>query len=296
MENLVVNYKFDLKSNMEELKSNIAETIEKYDIVVTNDTVKETKKLMADINKQKTEFKTSCKGFLDEVSAPINAFKEQQKEIEALYDNARSKLETQVKSFEHGVLDLAKDLLEEYILEITAEKELNKNLIEYRDLILLGTVSASGKLASGAKEKIDARVLALELEIAKAKAKAEEQAKRDREIAEKARQEAEEIARQREVQMRIDADERLKQAERRAELAKQQAVADTEERVKKAETLAKIPEKKETEKGKKIINIRIDIQVEVGTAVAEQSVIDRIFAILPDSIKEKNPKIYTVGN
>ena len=46
---------------------------------------KDTKKLMADINKQKAEFKTTCKEFLDEVSKPINAFKEEVKDFAGEY-------------------------------------------------------------------------------------------------------------------------------------------------------------------------------------------------------------------
>jgi len=291
---LTTDYKFDLKTNMAELKNEIEADVKKYDVIVTEASVKDTKKVMADINKMKKEFKITCKEFLDAITKPIAEFKEAQKEIEALYDDGRSKLDVQVKRFEQGILDNAKDLLTEYTAEICKEKKLNPALIQFDDLILLGTVAASGKLSSGARDKIDQRVLIIEAEILKAQLEAEEKAKRDRAIAEEARLKAEERAKQREIDTRLEAERKQKETEARVEQAKKDA-AEAEKRAEELAKQAKIPEKKESaDKKKKIINIRIDFAVEIGVDVPNQAIIDRLFSVLPDTIKSKNPKIYIV--
>lgn len=294
MKNLVVDYKFDIKANMDEVKKGIAEDMAKYDIVVTADTVKDTKKVMADINKQKAEFKTTCKEFINEVSQPINAFKSSQKEIESLFDDARSNLDIQVKRYEQGVLDLAESLLIEYVKEKSVEKEINPDLIEYKDLILLGTVTQSGNMSSGAKEKIDARIMAVETEILKAKLEAEEKAKRDREIAEHARIEAERRAAEREAMLKAQSEEREARLKIEAEEREKRMLEESKKREDDLRQKANIPEKKEAVGGKKIVYIRIDVKVEVSENVSNQSIVDRVKSILPDSIKDKKHSVYAI--
>jgi uncharacterized protein YPO0396 len=90
-------------------------------------------------------------------------------------------------------------------------------------------VNSNGySIAKKTSDTIDQRIQAVELQIAKAKLEAEEKAKRDREIAENARKEAEESARVREAELLAKAErekqEALLKAEQRAEKEKENAV------------------------------------------------------------------------
>ena len=129
------------------------------------------------------------------------------KEIETCYEQARAAVEAQVRKFEAGKLAKAKEVCEAYRDEVCAAKGIATAAITITDLCgLLGSVTSTDKISSSAKEKIDARVQAVEIEMLKAKAAAEEKAKRDREIAEAATKAAEERAKQREIELLANAE------------------------------------------------------------------------------------------
>lgn len=198
---LTVHHEFNLESNMDEVKSSIAETISKYDIVVGEDQVAEAKQLMATFNKEKKAFSDKCKEFLEVISEPITSFKAKQKEIEKMYDDGRSKIADQVTKFEARKLEEIKTILIEYRNEACKEKNIEPESVIITDLILLSSVTEKMSLAKKARDTIDARIQSVENQILRAKIEAEEKAKRDREIAEQAKAEAEEKARQREAEL-----------------------------------------------------------------------------------------------
>ena len=212
------------QNNMDELAIAIKKEIaEKYDIIVTEDTVSGSKKLMAEINKQKDGFKKTYKEFKEKLLAPISPLDSKAKEIETYYEQARAAVEMQVKKFEAGRLAKAKEVCEAYRDEVCIAKGIATTAITITDLCgLLGSVTSTDRISSSAKEKIDARVQAVEIEMLKAKAAAEEKAKRDREIAEAATKAAEERAKQREIELLANA-EREKAAA--VEAAKMEAKA-----------------------------------------------------------------------
>jgi len=198
---LTVEHKFNLQSNMDEVKQSIAETISKYDIVIGEDQVAEAKQLMATFNKDKKDFSATCKKFVDAISEPITTFKAQQKEIEKMYDDGRSKIADQVTKFEARKLEEIKIVLIEYRNEACKEKNIEPESVIITDLILLSSVTEKMSLAKKARDTIDARIQSVENQILKARLEAEEKAKHDREIAEQAKAEAEEKARQREADL-----------------------------------------------------------------------------------------------
>lgn len=211
---LSVTHNLSMNDNMEELKTHLKSEINhKYNIVVTRDTVAESKKLMANINKDKKSFNDKCKSFLSEIISPVNEFKSKQKDISTMYDNAYFLVQSQVKSFESGRLELAKLCLDNYRDSVCEEKGINPKSINIDSLVLLGSITAKGELSGTAKSKVDQMILAVEAEVLRAKLEAEEKAKRDREIAEKSRIEAEEKAKQQAIE-----------AAKLAEIEKQKAV------------------------------------------------------------------------
>jgi hypothetical protein len=199
---LTVKHNVTINDNMSELKAHIQQEIDnKYNVVVTQDTVKESKTLMADINKDKKSFADKCKEFLVIVEEPIKEFKAKQKEITGLYDSAYVAVKQQVSSFEVERLQLAKVALNDYLNALCAEKDINPESISINDLIILTAITPKGSIASASKEKINNRVASVEAEILRAKLAAEEEAKRNREIADQARKEEQEQARIREQEM-----------------------------------------------------------------------------------------------
>ena len=192
---LVVSHSLDISSNMEELAENIKKDIQnKYDIIVTEDSLPETKKLMAEVNKEKDEFKKKYKEFKNEVLAPLTPLDAKAKEIESYFDTARAALDNQVKNFEKGKLEAIKVIVEKYRDDACLTANITPESITINDLVILSAVSTNSKgytIAKKTSDTIDQRIQAVELQIAKAKLEAEEKAKRDREIAENARKEAE---------------------------------------------------------------------------------------------------------
>jgi len=203
MAELIINHKIDITSNMDELAQKIKSDIkEKYDLVVTEETVKSTKKLMADINKEKADFKTTYKNFKTEVLKPLSPLDNKAKEIETYYDKAREVLETQVKSFEAKKLEQAKLVCTAYATVECNNRGIDVGTITILDLFQkLGSITEQGNLSNTAKNEIDTRIQAVENAILRARIEAEELAKRDREIAENARLEAEEKFKQREIEI-----------------------------------------------------------------------------------------------
>ena len=215
---LEISHKLDISSNMEQLAISMKKDIdEKYNLIVTEDSLSETKKLMAEINKEKTEFKTTYKGFKDKVLEPLTALDKKAKEIEGYFDDARTALKNQVDKYEATKLEQAKKVCIEYTMEQCELKGIDFNSIVISDLFVkLGSVTATGNISGTAKSEIDTRIQKVENEILKAKLEAEEKAKRDREIAENARLEAEQKARERESELLLKAEREKNEAVEKA--------------------------------------------------------------------------------
>lgn len=224
MQELSVQHSISIASNLDDVQASIESTIAKYDVVVTEDALPEAKELMATFNKQKKQFSDQCKAFLSAISTPIDEFKARQKAIEKLFDDGRAKIEQQVKAFESHKLEAIKVLLKQYRDNACSEKGIDPASIVVDDLVKL-TAANSNKtgysVAKATAEIITMRIQTVENEILRAKLAAEEAAKRDREIAEQARIEAEERARQREAELLAKAErdkaEAVAQATRQAQ-------------------------------------------------------------------------------
>lgn len=190
---LIVSHDLKLQTNMEELETRIlADIKDKYDVTVTDETVAESKKLMASVNKEKDDFKKRYKSFKDLVTEPFKVLDAKAKAIEAHYDEARNKIASQVQVFEQKKLDLAKEVCTKYRDDVCTEKGIDSKAVVIEDICqMLTAVTGTGKLSSSAQEKIDSRIAVIENEILKEKMKSIELEQKNREIAERARLEAE---------------------------------------------------------------------------------------------------------
>lgn len=225
MYELIISHKLDINSNMDILAENIKKDIDtKYNLVVTDDSLPETKKLMATINKEKADFKDKYKSFKNTILEPLVQLDEKVKQIETYYNDARTALENQVKKFEAGKLARAKEVCIEYAMAQCEEKNIDFNAVTISDLFTkLGSTTTAGNISGVAKSEIDNRIQAIENQILKERLAQEEKLKHEREIAEAARKQAEEDAKVREQQL-------LAKAERE----KQEAVAKAKEEIIKA--------------------------------------------------------------
>lgn len=183
---LVVKNTVEIQHNMQSVKTEIQNQLKQYDIVVTDDTVKDTKKLMADINKNKQAFSDACKKYLTEIEAPVKAFKSEQKEVESLFVDARLRLSSQVDKFESKKLDEIADIVINTKNVMCNEKGINQDRVSVEDLIKLSAFTTTNKLAKTTLTAIENKILLVEDEILR-----EKQAEQDRETEkERIRQEA----------------------------------------------------------------------------------------------------------
>ena len=276
--NLIVKHSLDISSNMEELAVGIKKDIQtKYDLIVTEDSLPETKKLMAEINKRKADFKSKYKEFKEEVLSPLVTLDAKAKEIEGYFDDARSALDNQVKNFEKGKLEAIRVIIEKYRDYACLKANIDISSITINDLVMLSAVNTNSNGYSIAKkisDTIEQRIQFVENQILKAKLEAEEKAKYEREIAEKAKLEAEEKARQREMEMLARMEREKQEALLKAEREKEEAIKKAlyEQNMKTAEYEKEEEnneEKEPTEDGNYVFvaNVTFDITAPKNTTI-----------------------------
>lgn len=284
MKELSVTHKFDLVSNMAEVKEAIAETIKKYDVVVTEDGIADAKELMAQFNKDKKEFSSTCKKFIDAISEPITEFKAQQKEIEKMYDDGRAKIADQVAKFESKKLEIIAVLVRAYRNTNCESKSISIEAVSVEDLIMLSAVSSNSKgysLTKKTTDAIDQRIQAVENEILKARLEAEEKAKRDREIADQARAEAEDQARKREAELLARAEREKAEAVERARSEEQQkaqsAALSGQNQISQPEP---IQDQVITEDGKRIFVVTATFEVKAKSDTSYEKITSKLQSMI----------------
>lgn len=269
---LIVNYEAtELVTNFEDVKRQVVAQVEKHSIDVTDENLKEAKQVMADLNKVKSGISAKYKQYIDTISQPINKLKLEKKELENIISDGRQKIADGVNVFESKKLEAIKETITVYKNEICESKEIDPNALTIDDIVKLTAVTANGTIAKATKEAIDLRIQAVENEILKAKIQAQEEAKRDREIAEQARQQAEEKAREREAQIRAKAEREKQEALKKAEEEKQRAI----EEAKQEATPPKAPPKP-TDDGKMIYTIQATFEVKAQSGLSDDVIINAL--------------------
>lgn len=285
---LVVKHSLDISSNMEELAENIKKDIQtKYDLIVTEDSLPETKKLMAEINKGKDDFKKRYKDFKNEVLAPLVPLDAKAKEIEGYFDDARLALDNQVKNFEKGKLEAIKVIVEKYRDDACLTANITPESITINDLVILSAVNVNSKgysIAKKTSDTIDQRIQSVELQIAKAKLEAEDKAKRDREIAENARKEAEERARVREAELLAKAEREKQEALQKAEREKEEAVKNATRAISapvQQPIIQEVPKEPTfTDDDKRIFTVMATFEVSAPKQISEDRIINKLQSMI----------------
>ena len=179
---LIVNKKIEISHNMESILQSYQDMLKKYDVVVTEDTVKDTKVLMASINKDKKDFTDKCKLVLSEIEAPIKEFKLKKKEIESLFDESRLRLSSQVQNFEILKLEQISDCIIKTKVDMCNEKGIDQSLVSVEDLIKLSAVTTTNKPTKATITAIENKILVAESIIIKQQQEIKEKALRDEQI------------------------------------------------------------------------------------------------------------------
>lgn len=151
-----------LSVNFDDLKTYLSAELQKYDVVVTADTVSDAKKLATELNTAKKAFDQRRKDEVARVSEPIRVFDEQMKSLVKMCEDGRQKILGQVKRFEDETRALAQRLLEEERGRLWADLEVRAEFrgANLEGLAMLTSVTPGGKLTASVRRELEARVRA----------------------------------------------------------------------------------------------------------------------------------------
>ena len=149
-----------IDANFEAFKSYVAVELQRYDVVVTADTLADCKKLATELNKQAADIKSRGKAITDEAAEPITAVKNQIAAIVQMCLDGREKLTQQIKTFEDETRKLCDQLLNVARSELWASTGVLEEFqrAQYADLVILTNVTGKGALTAKAKQEVQARV------------------------------------------------------------------------------------------------------------------------------------------
>ena len=147
--------------NFEDVKSQLKDNVKKYDIIVTAESVADSKKIATSLNKLSQMVEDLKKEKVIEVSSPVEIFKNQMKELVDIIQESRGKITSQVKRFEDESKRECLVLLEEYRDEMyeTVGLENRYRTVDVNKLAILTSMTATGKLTSKALDGVDNMVM-----------------------------------------------------------------------------------------------------------------------------------------
>lgn len=151
-----------LEVNFEALKLRLEEELKRYEIVVTNDTVTDAKKLATELNATRKIIDDRRKMEVAKASEPIRQFDAQMKELVVLCVCGRQNILDQVNRFEDEVRALCReslsqvrdDLWQKHIVDAEFQKA------DIDDLVKVSNMTAKNNLTRAARDEIERRVLA----------------------------------------------------------------------------------------------------------------------------------------
>lgn len=149
-----------LTVNYEAARKRLEKELSKYDVVVTVDTVGEAKKLATEMNKIAGDIDQMRKDAVAAVSAPIKEFDEKMKSLVTMCKDGRTKLSSQIQTFEDETRATIRESLEQLIVETWSQKQVREEFRKARvdDLVILSHITATGKLTAKAINLVRDRV------------------------------------------------------------------------------------------------------------------------------------------
>ena len=149
-----------ISGNFDAVKQYVSDELQRYDVVVTADTLADCKKLATQLNKMASEIKARGKAITDEAAQPITLIKDQIAEIVQMCLSGREKLTAQVKTFEDETRKLCDQLLAACRAELWESTGVQPEFrrAQYSDLVILTNVTGKGALTAKAKQEVQNRV------------------------------------------------------------------------------------------------------------------------------------------
>lgn len=159
MNDLSIISTVDIRDNLDDLVTTIKDEIEfRFNVVVTDDNVAESKKMMAELNKISAKFKADYKDAKAKLLAPITKLDERAEQVLKFYSDAREGIKLQVEKFDQKRLDQIKYLVADYMDSKgyhVANFDVSKTTSKLTSL-------SEGKLSKTALQEIDGLIFTYE--------------------------------------------------------------------------------------------------------------------------------------
>lgn len=141
-------------------KQTLEAEMEKFNILVTEETLADSKKLATDLNKRAAGLDDLRKKAIAKASAPIKERDTQLKELVQLYKESRQKLVDQVAEFEDKVKQVAHDLLKNLRAELWDSQSVSDEFqsAQFDDLVKLGALTKKQALTAATINELTNRV------------------------------------------------------------------------------------------------------------------------------------------
>lgn len=146
--------------NFDTLEEHLAAELKKYDVVVTQDTVKDAKALATKLNATKKDISTMRKEVVSQVSEPIKAFDDRMKGLEGMCTQGRQKILDQVKKFEDETRANAMKVVVQQLEDLWDEQDVEPGFRSAKvdDLATLTALTPKGSITASTYRKIQDRV------------------------------------------------------------------------------------------------------------------------------------------
>ncbi len=217
-----------ISANFDVIKQELKLTLESYDLIITEDTLKGGKSAAAELNKLKKVIKDRERAALDIALAPVEGFRDKVKELVTLVEEAREKIAKQLDIYTQRTLKSIREHIADHVDVQIKYYGLREpfTIIEQEDLVLLGSRTKTGNLTKKTLDTIQERC----------QVRKDQQAEEDEKIrlakeAEEARIAAE--VEKRAEQVRVD-EERKAKARADEEMKRREEAIRADERERKA--------------------------------------------------------------
>jgi hypothetical protein len=145
-----------ITTNIDAIRAQLSTELKKYDVVVTQDTLQDAKKLAADLNKVSASINTTRKAIVAEASAPITEADKQMKSLMEMCAEGRKKIADQVAQFDAVRLEQAKKVMASECESLYAEHNLDDRFrtVVTDSLAKISSLTSTGKLTAGAEKSL----------------------------------------------------------------------------------------------------------------------------------------------
>ena len=149
-----------ISANFDAIKQELKLTLESYDLIITEQTLKGGKSAAAELNKMKKVIKDRERAALDIALAPVEGFRDKVKELVTLVEEAREKIAKQLDIYTQRTLESIREQIAEHVDSQIKYHGLREpfTIIEQEDLVLLGSRTKTGNLTKKTLDTIQERL------------------------------------------------------------------------------------------------------------------------------------------